>query len=210
MLPATRRRLSFLGWDTVQFCRDIGTFWRNVHVFSPCSRAPKSEINIVTTVETSNFRAVFHYCNAFALLWNAAAYSAMNKYSLFGRMYFVHHQVVRVSPFGFRARYMLHYSEKLFVFVCLLIFAKPRRTWKKALVINEFPVLYFVLFKRNFFTTLRVDLKIKISTDLFINVWNWVGWQRGLEISLLLVLLYEFCTRIVYKILKTQSRRKKV
>ena len=73
-------------YDTMQFGRDVGTFWRNV--CSPCSRNLKSEITIVTTVETSNFRAVFHYCNAITQFWNAAACSVTNKYSRFGRMHF--------------------------------------------------------------------------------------------------------------------------
>jgi len=110
MLPAMRRGLSFVGYDTMQFGKDVGTFWRNV-CYS-YSRALKSEIIIVTTVEMSNFCAVFHYCNAITLFWKAAACSVMNRYSLFGRMYFSHHQVIRVSPFGFRARYMLHYLQR--------------------------------------------------------------------------------------------------
>jgi len=103
MLLAARRGLSFVVCDTMQFGRDIGTFWR--YVCSTCSSALKSEITIVTMVETSNFRAVFHYCKAITLFWNAAACS-------FGRMYFFHNQVIRVSPFCFTARYLLHYSER--------------------------------------------------------------------------------------------------
>ena len=97
-------------YDTMKFGRDVGTFWRNV--CSPCSHALKLEINIVTTVETSNFSAVFHSYSAIILFWNAAACSVMNGYSFFGRIFFFHHQVIRVSLFCFRARYILQYSER--------------------------------------------------------------------------------------------------